>query len=226
MLYFQVLFYIGSRLLLSYHYLQLIPDICRTGLGLGTSSQFVIILVYNFSSTLDNIFIVRQIFLKSHEHNIDLYNIFVDYIHAFDSVHRNKLTECLKQFEAPYKLITLIGLTLIHTKARVKVNKDFTEEFIVKCGVKQGDPLSATLFNLFIDTILKQMELRGNITTCLKQCIAYADDILLTTIIKQSLLDTFQKLKEISAQYGLIVNGQKTKYQLETPMSQIYFILE
>jgi len=66
-----------------------------------------------------------------------------------------------------------------------------------------------TLFSLVIDTILKQMELRRNITTCLKQYIAYADDILLTTRTKQSLLDTFQKLKEISAQYGLIVNCQK-----------------
>ena len=56
------------------------------------------------------------------------------------------------------------------------------------------------------------MELRGNITTRLKQCTTYyADDILLTTRTKQSLLDTFQKLKETSAQYGLIVNGQKTK---------------
>jgi hypothetical protein len=57
------------------------------------------------------------------------------------------------------------------------------------------------------------MELRGNITTRLKQCTAYTDDILLTTTrTKQSLLETFQKLKETSAQYGLIVNGQKTKY--------------
>jgi hypothetical protein len=56
------------------------------------------------------------------------------------------------------------------------------------------------------------MELRGNIATHLKQCTAYADDILLTRRTKQSLIDTFQKLKEISAQYGLIVNGQKTKY--------------
>jgi len=31
---------------------QLIPDICRTGLVLGTSSQFVILLVYNFSSCM------------------------------------------------------------------------------------------------------------------------------------------------------------------------------
>ena len=56
------------------------------------------------------------------------------------------------------------------------------------------------------------MELRGNITTRLKQCTAYADDIMLTTRTTQSLIDTFQKLKEISAQYGLIVNGQKTKH--------------
>jgi hypothetical protein len=36
MLYFQVLFYIGSLLLLSYHYSQLIRDIYRTGLVLGS----------------------------------------------------------------------------------------------------------------------------------------------------------------------------------------------
>ena len=53
------------------------------------------------------------------------------------------------------------------------------------------------------------MELRGNITTCLKRYTAYADDILLTTRTKQPLLDRFQKLKETSAQYGLTVNGQK-----------------
>jgi len=45
-------------------------------------------------STMDNISIVRQIFEKCPEHSIDLYNTFVDYTHAFDSVHRNKLIEC------------------------------------------------------------------------------------------------------------------------------------
>ena len=69
--------------------------------------------------------------------------------------------------------------------------------------------ISATFFSLVIDTILKQMELKGNITTRLKQFIAYADDILLTTRTKQSLLDTFQKLTEILAQYGLIVKVRK-----------------
>jgi len=35
---------------------------------------------------------------------------------------------------------------------------------------------------------------------------------MLTTRNKQSIIDTFQKLKEILARYGLIINGQKTKY--------------
>jgi hypothetical protein len=94
-------------------------------------------------TTIDNIFIVGQIFEKSHEHNIDLYNIFVDYTHAFDSVHGNTLIECLKKFDVPDKLlvIRIIALTLKHTRARVKINRDYTEEFKVKCGAKQGGPL-------------------------------------------------------------------------------------
>jgi len=55
----------------------------------------------------------------------------VDYVHAFESVRRNKLTECLKKFGVPDKLIRLIALTLIHTRARVKVNRDFIEKFRV-----------------------------------------------------------------------------------------------
>jgi len=44
--------------------------------------------------------------------------------------------------------------------------------------------MSATLFSIAID-ILKQLELRGNISTGLKQCSAYADDILITARTKQ-----------------------------------------
>jgi len=55
----------------------------------------------------------------------------------FDSVYRSKLIECLKKFDVPDKLIRLTVLTLKQTRAGVKINRDFTEEFIVECGVKQ-----------------------------------------------------------------------------------------
>jgi len=131
-------------------------------------------------STINNIFIMRQIIEKCHEFNIELHNIFIDYTHAFDSVFRDKIIECLNKYEIPSKLIKLIARTLQDTKARVKVNQNYTEKFEITTGVKQGDPLPATLFSIVIDDILKQLELRGNISTRLKQCSAYVDDILIT----------------------------------------------
>jgi hypothetical protein len=53
------------------------------------------------------------------------------------------------------------------------------------------------------------MDLRGNISTRMNQCSAYADDIKITTRTKQTIIDTFQKLKEISMQFGLIINEKK-----------------
>jgi hypothetical protein len=83
------------------------------------------------------------------------------------------------------------------TNLRVKLNQNYTEKFEILTGVKQGDPLSATLFSIVIDDILKQLELIGNISTRLKQCSAYADDILITARTKQTMIDTFEKLKII-----------------------------
>ena len=56
------------------------------------------------------------------------------------------------------------------------------------------------------------MELRGNISTRLKQCNVYADDILITTRTAQAMIDTFVKLKNESQKYGLMINVHKMKY--------------
>jgi hypothetical protein len=82
----------------------------------------------------------------------------------------------------------------------------------MQTGVKQGDPLSAALFSIASYSILKKMELRGNISTRLKQGITYADDILITTRTAQAMTDTFVKLKNKSLKYSLIVNVHKSKY--------------
>ena len=100
-----------------------------------------------------------------------MHNAFIDYTQALDSVYTDKIIKCLNNYEIPSKLINLIAKTLQDTKARVKVNQNYTENFEILTGVKQGDPLSATLFSIITD-ILKQLELRGNISTCLKQCSA------------------------------------------------------
>jgi len=63
-----------------------------------------------------------------------------------------------------------------------------------------------------MDSVLKKMELRGNISTRLRQCTAYADEILITARTTQAMIDTFVKLENESIKYGLRVNVHKTKY--------------
>jgi hypothetical protein len=42
--------------------------------------------------------------------------------------------------------------------------------------------------------------------------MAYADNVLITAHTKQSLIDTFQQLKNNSMEVGLTINEKKTKY--------------
>ena len=107
-------------------------------------------------SAIDNILMIRQIIEKCCEYNIDIHNIFIDYMHAFDSINRNKILDSLTQYKIPSKLIRLIKLTLENTTAKVKVNNVYTMEFRVESEAKQGDPLSPTLFSLVTDTVLKK----------------------------------------------------------------------
>jgi len=58
----------------------------------------------------------------------------------------------------------------------------------------------------------EETEVRGNITTRLKQICAYADCILITGRTKQISIDTFCKLKHEALNAGPIVNNNKTKY--------------
>jgi hypothetical protein len=59
--------------------------------------------------------------------------------------------------------------------------------------LKQGDPISATKFSVVVDVILKQLDLRGIVPTCLKQHSAYADDIMITTRTNRALITTRTK---------------------------------
>ena len=77
--------------------------------------------------TIDNIFIVRQIYETCHEYNIDLHNIFIDFKQAFETVNRAVIFNSLIKHNVPDKLIKLIKLTMQRTKMKVKVNNSYSE---------------------------------------------------------------------------------------------------
>jgi hypothetical protein len=90
---------------------------------------------------------MRQILEKCYEYNIEMRVLFIDFKQAFDSVDRQKTIQILQELRIPNKLVRLIKMTLQNTEASVKIENLTSKPFFVSSGVRQGDPLSATIFN-------------------------------------------------------------------------------
>lgn len=80
------------------------------------------------------------------------------------------------------------------------------EQIEINLGVRQGDLLLATAFYLIIDTIMRKLDFRGNISTRSKQICAYADDTIIIASTKQALNKTFNKLTAEVETLGLKIH--------------------
>ena len=107
-------------------------------------------------STTDNIFILRQIYEKCHEYNTELHNAFIDFNQAFDSINRSTVTKVLKEMQIPVKIIRLVTLITQHTKAKIKLNSEYTEQLEVKPGIRQGDRPSINNIVLHCDGVIDE----------------------------------------------------------------------
>ena len=116
-------------------------------------------------STSDQIFTVRQTMGKHYENNQDLHMLFVDFKQAFDSIDRYKLYEITEDLKIPYKLITLVKMTMNNSTASVKVTNKLSNSFTFNAGVRQGDGLSTTLFILALRHGVQKTDQRGTIFT-------------------------------------------------------------
>ncbi|CAG9829791.1 unnamed protein product [Diabrotica balteata] len=161
-------------------------------------------------STIDAIHTIKQIMEKANEYKLELEMLFIDFKQAFDSIKRNVLMTALKKLKIPHKLRKLIEMTMRTTKISIKTQRGETEEFSINKGMKQGDALSTTLFNLALEYVLRNIN-KGNLRTRGGQIIAYADDIVIIAKNRKIMKEMLEEIREKGEVMGLRLNQEKTK---------------
>ena len=102
--------------------------------------------------------------------------------------------------------------------------KYISPSFISLLGVRQGDNLSPTLFNIFVndlprifDDTCKPVSV-GNVFI---NCMLYADDLVIMSESNQGLQEAMNKLGNYCDRWGLEVNINKTKFNVSKKHTSI-----
>ena len=172
-------------------------------------------------STLDHMFLLKNLIDIFVNGNQKLYCAFVDYKKAFDTVWRSALWHKLFMSGIKGKLYNVIVNMYKNIKSCVSHDGKLSDYFVSFSGVRQGENLSPFLFALFVNDIeqfllqsgCSPINLRGpDLQIFLKLLIImYADDTVLFASSKENLQKCLNGLKEYCDKWKLQVNADKTK---------------
>ena len=164
-------------------------------------------------STTDQIFTIRQVLEKYREYDRESWHLLIDFKQAYDSVSRASMWTIMREMGIPGKLTRLCRVCYEHSRCMVRVGGEKSREFEVVSGLRQGCPLSPTLFNIALEWIIRRVTSEGGVKLLGNSigALAYADDV---DLIGESLHEIDAKAREFvteAGRVGLKVNEGKTK---------------
>ena len=171
--------------------------------------------------TTDNIFVLRSLIDKQRQAREKgkcgkLYCCFVDFKKAFDTIPRAVLWQVLEDLGVHGRVLDIVKSMYAHDSAAVRTSEGLSEIFRCLMGVKQGCPLSPTLFGLYVDGLEKRLLETVGIDApallgVLTPLLLYADDLILMSTSKEGLQRQLDVLASFCEQRLLTVNLSKTK---------------
>ena len=177
--------------------------------------------------TTDNIFVLRSLIDRQREARQKgkagkLYCCFVDIRKAFDTVPRHLLWQVLKDLGIYGCILDIMKSMYAQDSAAVRSMQGISAVFRCLLGVKQGCPLSPTLFGLDVDGLEKLLLETAGIDApmlleTLIPLLLYADDLILMSTTASGLQNKLDVLASFCETHQLTVNLTKTKVVIFEP---------
>jgi hypothetical protein len=165
-------------------------------------------------STVHQILTLRLLAEKAKRQGKKIYNCFIDFQKAFDTIKHKIMWATLESYGVESKMVTLLRQIYEKAQSAVRIGKEYGEWFHTDVGTRQGDPLSPLFFIAYLDRVMDRV--RQN--TCGIQIggiwinnLRFADDIDLIDEDFSSLQRQIELTKETAEQAGLLLNTNKTK---------------
>ena len=159
-------------------------------------------------STMEAIFLVRQLMERYREQKKDLHMVFIDLEKAYDKIPRNVMWWALEKHKVPAKYITLIKDMYNNVVTSVRTSDVDTDDFPIKIGLHQGSALSPYLFALVMDEVTRGIQ--GDIPWCM----LFADDVVLVDDSRTGVNRKLELWRQTLESKGFRLSRTKTEYMM------------
>jgi hypothetical protein len=133
-------------------------------------------------------------------------------------VPKNNLWNRLEELKVPFELRAATVRLYEKVIAKFRNTKVLSKEIDCNIGVKQGCPLSPTIFGIYIDKLEDFLEVACYVGPTLASIVIilllYTDDIFLMAKSPYGLGKQLITLKNFCSNMGMIVNIDKTKVMI------------
>jgi hypothetical protein len=152
----------------------------------------------------DHVFTLNSVI----RNNLNVIASFIDLKKAFDFVDRDMLLYKMLLNNIDGKLYNSIKSLYVQTTASIRINNKMTDWCLCNSGVKQGDNLLPTLFSIFIDDLVDEINEYGlgvNIGDSKWSILLYADDIVLVALSEADMQNMLNKLHDRCKRWRVLI---------------------